>query len=37
MHIYGKKFCKHTANTFPKKLVLISKKKSKENLDVPFV
>ena len=29
MHIYCKKCCKHTANTFPKKLVLISKNKIK--------
>ena len=29
MHIYSKKCCKHTANTFPKKLVLISKNKIK--------
>ena len=29
MHIYCKMFCKHTANTFPKKLVLISKNKIK--------
>ena len=29
MHIYCKKFCKHTANTFPKKLVLILKNKIK--------
>ena len=27
MHIYCKKCNKHTANTFPKKLVLISKNK----------
>ena len=27
MHIYCKKCCKHTANTFPKILVLISKNK----------
>ena len=27
MHIYCKKCCKHTANTFPKKLTLISKTK----------
>ena len=25
MHIYCKKCCKHTANTFPKKLTLIPK------------
>ena len=30
MHIYCKKCNKHTANTFPKKLVLISKNKIKE-------
>ena len=29
MHVYCKKFCKHTANTFPKKLVLILKNKIK--------
>ena len=29
MHIYCKKCDKHTANTFPKKLVLISKNKIK--------
>ena len=29
MHIYCKKCSKHTANTFPKKLVLISKNKIK--------
>ena len=29
MHIYCKKYNKHTANTFPKKLVLISKNKIK--------
>ena len=29
MHIYCKKCKKHTANTFPKKLVLISKNKIK--------
>ena len=29
MHIYCKKCNEHTANTFPKKLVLISKKKIK--------
>ena len=29
MHIYCKKSSKHTANTFPKKLVLISKIKIK--------
>ena len=29
MHIYCKKCKKHTSNTFPKKLVLISKKKIK--------
>ena len=29
MHIYFKKCSKHTANTFPKKLVLISKNKIK--------
>ena len=29
MHIYCKKFSKNTANTFPKKLVLISKNKTK--------
>ena len=30
MHIYCKKCSKHTANTFPKKLVLISRNKIKE-------
>ena len=30
MHIYCKKCEKHTSNTFPKKLVLISKNKIKE-------
>ena len=30
MHIYWKKCSKHTANTFPKKLILISKNKIKE-------
>ena len=29
MHIYCKKCSKHTTNTFPKKLVLISKNKIK--------
>ena len=29
MHIYSKKRKKHTSNTFPKKLVLISKNKIK--------
>ena len=29
MHIYCKKCSKHTANTFPKKLILISKNKIK--------
>ena len=29
MHIYCKKCNKHTSNTFPKKLVLISKNKIK--------
>ena len=29
MHIYCKKCNKHTGNTFPKKLILISKKKIK--------
>ena len=29
MHIYCKKYKKHTGNTFPKKLVLISKNKIK--------
>ena len=29
MHIYCKKCSKHTANTFPKKTVLISKNKTK--------
>ena len=37
MHIYCKKCKKHTINTFPKKLVSISKNKSKENQDVLFV
>ena len=27
MHIYYEKCCKHTANTFPKKITLISKNK----------
>ena len=30
MHIYYKKCNKHTANTFPKKIILISKNKIKE-------
>ena len=30
MHIYCKKCSKHTANTFPKKITLISKNKIKE-------
>ena len=30
MHIYCKKCNKHTANTFPKKIILISKNKIKE-------
>ena len=29
MHIYCKKCCKHTANTFPKKITLISKNKTR--------
>ena len=29
MHIYCKKCCKHTANTFPKKITLILKSKIK--------
>ena len=29
MHIYGKKCKKHTSNTFPKKIILISKNKIK--------
>ena len=29
MHIYCKKCNKHTGNTFPKKLILVSKNKSK--------
>ena len=29
MHIYCKKCKKHTSNTFPKKIILISKKKIK--------
>ena len=29
MHIYCKKCNKHTANTFPKNIILISKNKSK--------
>ena len=29
MHIYCKKYKKHTSNTFPRKLVLISKNKIK--------
>ena len=29
MHIYCKNFNKHTSNTFPKKLILISKNKIK--------
>ena len=32
MHIYCKKCKKHTGNTFPKKLVLISKNKIKGKL-----
>ena len=31
MHIYCKKCCKHTANTFPKKITLILKNKIKGN------
>ena len=27
MHIYCKKYCKHTANTYPRKITLISKNK----------
>ena len=30
MHIYCKKCNKHTSNTFPKKIILISKNKIKE-------
>ena len=42
MHIYCKKCKKHTSNTFPKKLVLITKNKIKkkntnENQNVLFV
>ena len=42
MHIYCKKCKKHTSNTFPKKLVLITKNKikkknTKENQNVLFV
>ena len=37
MHIYCKKCNKHTANTFPRKIVLIQKLKQKENQDVLFV
>ena len=29
MHIYCKKYKKHTSNTFPKKIVLISENKNK--------
>ena len=38
MHIYCKKCNKHTGNTFPKKIILISenKIKLKENRDVLF-
>ena len=31
MHIYCKKCNKHTGNTFPKKIILISKNKIKGN------
>ena len=37
MHIYCKKCSKHTANTIPKKLILISKNKIKENLGVLYL
>ena len=37
MHIYCKKCCKHTANTYPKNITLISKIKSEENQDVLYV
>ena len=36
MHIYCKKCCKHTANTFPKKLVLISRNKIKGKSRCPI-
>ena len=36
MHIYCKKCSKHTANTFPKKLALISKNKLKEKSRCPI-
>ena len=32
MHIYCKKCNKHTSNTFPKKIILISENKIKEKL-----
>ena len=32
MHIYCKKGNRHTANTFPKKIILISKNKIKKKL-----
>ena len=37
MHIYCKKCKKHTGNTFPKKINLISKNKIKGNQNVRFV
>ena len=37
MDIYCKKCKKHTSDTFPKKLVLISKKKIKGNQSLLFV
>ena len=37
MHLSCKKCKRHTSNTFPKKLILISNGKSKENLDDLFV
>ena len=36
MHIYCKKCKKHTSNTFPKKLVLISKNKIKGKSKCPI-
>ena len=37
MHIYCKNCNKHTSTTFPKKIILISKNKIKENQNVLFV
>ena len=36
MHIYCKKCIKHTSNTFPKKLILVSKNKIKGKLKCPI-